>query len=180
MGTAAFLLGDGRWGVFEIAKHVSPGILVDLLMPGLKVARKRRSALLWALFGLIIALGRFATITAIALSVQAPSLVYAFLLPGLLVHGAFGLISGLVSAPLVRALDKETGDPGTVPTTSDPPAPAERPPGAGRGGGGGGGGGGRGGGRGGGGSRNTSTSDTGSRDEPGPDQNSSPQETEKQ
>lgn len=170
MGTAAFLLGDGRWGVFEIAKHVSPGILVDLLMPGLKVARAKRSAVLWAIFGVVIALGRFATVTVIALSVQAPSLVYAFLLPGLAVHGLFGLISGLVTAPLVRTLDTESENPGTVSTSSDPPVANARASGTGGGGGGGRGraGGGRGDGSGGGGGRK------------GHDTDSSTNETEQQ
>ena len=104
MGTAAFLLGDGRWGVFEIAKHVAPGLLVDLLMPLLLRAPARASVLAWSLVGTIVALGRFATVTAIALTVQAPALVFAFLIPGLLIHGIFGALSGIVTAPLVRAL----------------------------------------------------------------------------
>src|SRR4029079_17662156 len=33
MGTVAFLLGDGRYGIFEILKHVTPGIVCDLLVP---------------------------------------------------------------------------------------------------------------------------------------------------
>jgi hypothetical protein len=105
MGSAAFLLGDGRWGLFEIAKHTAPGILVDLLMPLLNRARRSRGIVAWAVLGLVIALGRFATITMIALFVQAPALVYAFLIPGLIAHAIFGVLSGLVTAPLVRSLD---------------------------------------------------------------------------
>jgi len=33
MGTIAFLMGDGKYGVFEILKHVAPGVVVDLLLP---------------------------------------------------------------------------------------------------------------------------------------------------
>lgn len=100
MGTVAFLLGDGRYGVFEIAKHVAPGLLVDLLVPLIPARR----ALAWSALGLIAALGRFATVTLIALAVQPPAIVYAVLIPGLLVHAIFGALSGLVTAPLVRAL----------------------------------------------------------------------------
>jgi hypothetical protein len=57
--------------------------------------------------GLLAALGRFATITLIALAVQPPALVYAVLLPGLLVHGIFGILSGVVTAPLLTALDRK-------------------------------------------------------------------------
>ena len=104
MGTAAFLLGDGRYGIFEIAKHVAPGVLVDALLPLMRVGRVRRGVVAWALFGLVVALGRFATITAIALAVQAPALVYAVLVPGLVIHAVFGVLSGIVTAPLVQVL----------------------------------------------------------------------------
>lgn len=108
MGTVAFLLGDGRYGVFEIAKHVTPGLLVDLLFP---LIRARRGALAWSVVGLVAALGRFATITLIALAVQPPAIVYAVLIPGLVVHAIFGALSGLVTAPLLRALDGPTENP---------------------------------------------------------------------
>ena len=110
MGTVAFLLGDGRYGVFEIAKHVAPGILVDLLIVPTRAlagrgAGRTRRVLVWSTLGLIAALGRFATVTVIALAVQPPAIVYAVLLPGLLVHAIFGALSGLVTAPLLAAID---------------------------------------------------------------------------
>lgn len=108
MGTVAFLLGDGRYGVFEVAKHIAPGIIVDLLGPAMRV--QRRGVLAWSAFGLVIALGRYATVTAIAFTVQAPAIVYAVLLPGLAVHGIFGVLSGIVTAPLLRALEREPGN----------------------------------------------------------------------
>jgi hypothetical protein len=104
MGTAAFLLGDGRWGVFEIAKHVAPGLLVDLLMPVFIRDPRRAGIVAWCALGTVCALGRFATVTAIALTVQAPALVFAFLIPGLVIHGVFGALSGIVTMPLVRSL----------------------------------------------------------------------------
>ncbi len=112
MGTVAFLLGDGRYGIFEIAKHVAPGVLVDALLPLMRAGRVRRGPVAWALFGLVVALGRFATITAIALAVQAPALVYAVLVPGLIIHAVFGVLSGIVTAPLVHALTSraDSGD----------------------------------------------------------------------
>lgn len=125
MGTVAFLLGDGRYGIFEIAKHVSPGVLVDLLLPLMRPRDTRRGVPAWALFGLLVALGRFATVTLIALAVQAPAVVYALLLPGLLVHATFGLLSGLVTAPLLRALS-DRAPPRS--SSAGPPPPPPAPP----------------------------------------------------
>ena len=107
MGTVAFLLGDGRYGVFEIAKHVAPGIIVDLLYGlarPLAGSGRIRRVVTYSTLGLLAALGRFATITVVALAVQPPAVVYAVLLPGLVVHGIFGVLSGVVTAPLLTAL----------------------------------------------------------------------------
>jgi hypothetical protein len=126
MGTVAFLLGDGRYGVFEIAKHVAPGILVDLLIVPTRAlagrgAGRTRRVLVWSTLGLIAALGRFATVTVIALAVQPPAIVYAVLLPGLLVHAIFGALSGLVTAPLLAAIDPSRPSRPSRPTQKDPP-----------------------------------------------------------
>ena len=99
-------------GVFEIAKHIAPGVLVDLLLPLMRgrdpAVQRKRGVLAWSLFGLVVALGRFATVTLIAFAVQPPSLVYALLLPGFIVHAVFGTLSGMVTTPLVRAIaDRE-------------------------------------------------------------------------
>jgi hypothetical protein len=57
--------------------------------------------------GGIMGLGRFATIFTITLVAQPPAIAWAILVPGLLVHTTFGVLSGLVSAPLVRKVAKE-------------------------------------------------------------------------
>jgi hypothetical protein len=100
MGTVAFLMGDGRYGPFEIAKHVAPGIICDLLVPVL-VRGRRASASACCLLGGAMGVGRFATIFTVTLLVQPPALAWALLVPGLIVHSSFGVLSGLVSAPLV-------------------------------------------------------------------------------
>src|SRR5262249_39565372 len=113
MGTVAFLLGDGRYGIFEILKHVAPGILCDLFVPLLARRRPKTrggSALVWSIAGGIMGVGRFATIFTVTLTVQAPAVAWAFLVPGLIIHTTFGVLSGLVSAPLIRAFI-DRGDP---------------------------------------------------------------------
>jgi hypothetical protein len=104
MGSVAFLLGDGRYGIFEILKHVAPGILCDLLVPLVAGQGRRPGALVWSIVGGLMGLGRFATIFTVTLTVQAPAVAWAFLVPGMAVHTAFGALSGLVSAPLIRVV----------------------------------------------------------------------------
>jgi cytochrome c oxidase subunit IV len=101
MGTVAFLLGDGRYGIFEILKHVAPGLVCDLTVP--YMVRTQRGRLAWSALGGFIGAARFITIFVVTLAVQAPAVAYAILLPGLAVHTFFGILSGYVSHQLVRA-----------------------------------------------------------------------------
>jgi hypothetical protein len=110
MGTAAFLLGDGRYGIFEILKHVTPGLLCDLIVPIVLRGGRRPGAVGWSLIGGLIAVGRFATIFAITLSVQAPAVAWAMLIPGMTVHVTFGILSGYVTFHMVRAVLRSRGD----------------------------------------------------------------------
>jgi hypothetical protein len=48
--------------------------------------------------------------------VQAPAVAWAFLVPGLIIHTTFGILSGLVSSPLIRAL--AAGPPGPASPTA--------------------------------------------------------------
>ena len=104
MGTIAFLMGDGRYGVFEVLKHIAPGVLVDCLLP--VVIGRSLGVFGWCLFGVIIAVGRFATVVAITFLVAAPEQIYVLLAVPAVVHVVFGGLSGIVSFHLVRALDE--------------------------------------------------------------------------
>jgi hypothetical protein len=106
MGTVAFLMGDGRYGIFEILKHVTPGLICDALVPLLLRGGRRPGPVVWSLVGGIIGAGRFATIFGVTLTVQAPAVAYAMLIPGLTVHTTFGVLSGYVSYHLVNAILK--------------------------------------------------------------------------
>jgi molybdenum storage protein len=104
MGTTAFLMGDGRYGVFEIVKHVSPGIVCDLGVPWLTRTGRTPGPVVWSLFGGLIGATRFATIFAMTLAVQAPAVAYAILLPGLAIHTIFGVASGYVTHAVLGAM----------------------------------------------------------------------------
>ena len=45
--TVAFLLGDGRYGIFEILKHVTPGIICDLTVPLLVRGGRQPGPVVW-------------------------------------------------------------------------------------------------------------------------------------
>jgi hypothetical protein len=106
MGTVAFLMGDGRYGIFEILKHVTPGLLCDLILPLMLAAPRSPGRLAWSLFGSIVGAGRFATVFAIVLAAQPPAVAYAILLPGLATDVVFGFLSGYVTFHVVRAVDR--------------------------------------------------------------------------
>jgi hypothetical protein len=110
MGTVAFLMGDGRYGIFEILKHLTPGVLCDLLLPLMTAGRRMPGRLAWSLFGSVVGIGRFATVFAIVLVAQPPAVAYAILLPGLLTDVVFGFLSGYVTFHVVRAMDRVRED----------------------------------------------------------------------
>jgi hypothetical protein len=128
MGSVAFLMGDGRYGIFEIFKHVAPGVICDALMPWMLRGGRMPGGVAWSLFGGLIAAGRFATIFTVTLAVQPPAVAYAILVPGLSINVFFGVASGYVSYHLAKAtlglkerLDSERREDATTPVGPDPP-----------------------------------------------------------
>ncbi len=105
MGVVSFLTGDGKYGVFEILKHVMPGILCDLLVPLLTAGGRRPSRWVWVVTSAFLAAGRFGAIFVVTLLAQPPALAFAFLLPGLAVHVSFGIAAGFIVPAFVRAFE---------------------------------------------------------------------------
>ena len=101
-GTVSFLFGDGRYGIFEIFKHLAPGILCDLLVP---LVRRRAGPFTWACLGAVTSVGRVATIFLVTLAVQPPAIAYAVLLPNLLSQVTAGFLSGFLTYPIVRTVE---------------------------------------------------------------------------
>ncbi len=127
MGTVAFLLGDGRYGIFEILKHVTPGLICDLTVPFLVRGGREPGPIVWTLEGALIGAGRFATIFAITLAIQPPGIAWAILLPGATVHTTFGALSGYVSYHLVKAIARLRRRIDTEMSDGSPPATAPHP-----------------------------------------------------
>jgi hypothetical protein len=105
MGVVSFLSGDGKYGVFEILKHVVPGVLCDLFVPLLTAGGRRPGRLEWTVASALIAAGRFAAIFVVTLTAQPPALAFAILLPGLAVHVTFGVLAGWIVPAVVSAFE---------------------------------------------------------------------------
>jgi hypothetical protein len=103
MGTVAFLMGDGKYGAFEIIKHVAPGVICDVFLP-LFVRKRLPGPIFWTVFGGAVAAGRFGAILAIVATVQAPAVAFVILAPGHAIHDTAGLLSGFVSWHLLRSI----------------------------------------------------------------------------
>jgi len=97
-------MGDGKYGVFEIAKHVAPGLICDAIVPLVTRGGRMPGPIVWSIIGGIIAVGRFTTILLITALVATPHAAYLILIPGLTVHVTFGVVSGYVSYHLVKAV----------------------------------------------------------------------------
>ncbi len=103
MGIIAFLMGDGKFGIFEILKFLTPGLVVDGLLPRLE-RRGEVGKLGYGALGLLAAVARFSTIVAVVLFVGAPPGLFAILAPIGITHAIFGALSGLVTGKLLRAI----------------------------------------------------------------------------
>ena len=101
MGVIGFLQGDGRFGVLEILKHVTPGLVIDLAGP--LVRRLPTWSLGYCFLGLAAAAGRITTELVLVVLLGARAEVYLFpaavLVPNLLA----GFLSGFVTIFVLRA-----------------------------------------------------------------------------
>jgi hypothetical protein len=110
MGVVGFLQGDGRFGVLEVFKHLTPGLVIDLARPVL--AWLPRSAWVYCLLGFVAAVGRTSTELLVVWLLGARAEVYLFpavkLVPNLLA----GTLSGLVTAAVLpNFLQEEVSQP---------------------------------------------------------------------
>ena len=118
LGVTSFALGMGKFGPFDILRHLTPGVFVDLAMPVATRLRRRPGALTWAFVGMGAAATRISTLAAIAVLVGAPAVFYAVLVPTVVAHLVFGFASGFVTRALLglvegweRDLDEGSEDP---------------------------------------------------------------------
>lgn len=124
MGVVALLQGDGRFGIFEVLKHLAPGLLIDLVMP--LVRRLPLRAWVYCGVGLLAGLARLAAELLVLLLLGTRAEVYLLwgvkLFPTLIA----GFLSGFVTVAVLRAFptdrlpDANEWDHATTPTTTEP------------------------------------------------------------
>lgn len=103
MGFIGFLNGDSRYGIFEVLKHVAPGLVVDLVWPLARRFQLRFSVLL--VVGLLAAAARSSTQFAMVLLLGADkSELYLLPLPKLISNIIAGFLSIFVSYAVLRKL----------------------------------------------------------------------------
>lgn len=101
LGVISFLFGDGRYGVFEILKHMAPGLVVDAAAPAFGALRGR--TIPFVIISALAAAARLTSILAVVWLVDGNAALYA----AAAIQGssqlAFGAASGVVAARLLRA-----------------------------------------------------------------------------
>ena len=106
VGVISFLFGDGRFGIFEIAKHITPGIVVDLTAPLTRRWMAKPSVIVFMILGATCALARITTMLLVTLFIEAPPIFYAILIPTSASQVFFGTLSGFVTYYLVKSLGR--------------------------------------------------------------------------
>ena len=106
IGVTSFLMGEGKFGVFEIFRHITPGLFVDLVMPVARALVREPGAVTYALLGTGAAVTRVSTLLLVAYFVEAPSVFYAFLVPMVISNTVFGFLSGFVTFHVMKSLQK--------------------------------------------------------------------------
>lgn len=101
LGVISFLLGDGRYGVFEILKHAAPGIVIDAAAPAFDTLRAR--TLPFMLISTLAAAARLSSILAVVWFIDGNAALYAAAAIQGASQLAFGAASGVVTARLMRA-----------------------------------------------------------------------------
>jgi hypothetical protein len=101
MGVIGFLQGDGRLGVLEILKHITPGLVIDIGSP--LVARLPAWALGYCVLGLAAAVARTSTDLTLVVLLGARAEVYLFPAAVLVPNLVAGWLSGFVTMFVLRA-----------------------------------------------------------------------------
>ena len=122
MGVLAYLQGDGRFGVFEILKHLAPGLVIDLLWP--LVRRLPRSMWILCVLGFLAAIARTSTEFVTMLLLGSRLEVYAFPLAKLIPNVVAGTLSGCITYFVLPAFEQMRPEMGV----STPRGRAEEPP----------------------------------------------------
>jgi uncharacterized membrane protein YgcG len=112
MGVLGYLQGDGRFGVFEILKHLAPGLVIDILWP--LGRRLPRSMFILCVLGFLAAIARTSTEFITMLLLGSRLEVYAFPLAKLIPNVVAGTLSGCVTYVVLPAFAQMRPDMGST------------------------------------------------------------------
>ncbi len=105
VGIISFMMGFGKFGVFELLKHVSPGLFVDLTTPVMRSVFKKGSPLIYCTLGVMISIFRFSTLLVVTLLASPPEGAYYVLVFIFVSHIIIGALSGFITYPLLKSVD---------------------------------------------------------------------------
>src|SRR6516165_6064248 len=101
MGVIGFLQGDGRFGVLEVLKDITPGLMIDLAEP--LVRRLPVWAFGYCLMGLAAAVAKTSTELVLVFLLGARAEIYVFPAAKLVPNLLAGFLSGFVTIFVLRA-----------------------------------------------------------------------------
>jgi uncharacterized membrane protein YgcG len=132
VGVISFLFGDGRFGIFEILKHITPGIVVDLFAPLTRQWMKKPSTVTFIILGAVCAFTRSTTMLAVVFFVGGNAVLYALVGFQAVSQVFFGALSGFVTFYLVKSLGRlktaaglAAAQQAAAPFTDPPAGPSE-------------------------------------------------------
>ena len=102
VGIVSFLMGYGKFGIFEILHFALPGLMADLLVPLLVGGSGFLLLTRLAVLGALIGLTRFAANFMILILVGSPALAWAVFVPMLASQLLFGSLSCIVCLYIVK------------------------------------------------------------------------------
>ena len=102
VGIVSFLMGYGKFGIFEILHFALPGLVADLLVPLLVGGSGLFLLTRLAVLGALIGLTRFAANFMILILVGSPALAWAVFIPMLASQLLFGSLSCIVCIYIVK------------------------------------------------------------------------------
>jgi len=106
VGIVSLLSGDGRYGVFELFKHITPGLIIDMASPLLRRDGRPAGVVACVVLGILASVARTTTILAVVFFVDGNAALYGFALLQGLSWIFFGGLGGLVSAGVLKSLGR--------------------------------------------------------------------------
>ncbi|MFK5947814.1 MAG: hypothetical protein QM500_03455 [Methylococcales bacterium] len=102
IGVVSFLLGYGKFGIFEVFQFALPGLVADLLLSILVTGTGAILMLRLAILGAILGLTRFVANFMVLMLAGSPELAWVVFLPMLISQVVFGTLSCLVCVYIVK------------------------------------------------------------------------------